>query len=89
MKAYLQHGRGTQGPFRTESVQCIDSPMTFHKLGLSYTQSGYGSKIPTPYKVLFEGRWHRVYCKIYSNIGVNYIVSRHGDDGTISVDLEH
>ena len=43
------------------------------KKGLQYTSSGYGSKIPTQYMVQWEGKWRRVYCKIYSNIGTLYI----------------
>ena len=41
--------------------------------GLSFTTSGYGSRIPTQYKVKVNNKWRRVYCKIYSNIGMLYI----------------
>ena len=41
--------------------------------GLSFTATGYGSRIPTIHKVRFNGRWRRVYCSIYSNIGTCYI----------------
>lgn len=44
--------------------------------GLQYTASGYGSKIPTKYKVQYNKRWHRVYCMIYSNAGTYYIISK-------------
>ena len=37
------------------------------------TLSGYGSKIPTDYKVFHQGRLYRVYSKIYSTIGSLYI----------------
>ena len=42
--------------------------------GLSYTASGYGSKIPTDRMVRIFGRWHRVYCSIFSNSGVCYVI---------------
>ena len=46
----------------------------WQKLGLQYTASGYGKKIPTKYKVKINSKWHRVYCIIYSNIGTLYIL---------------
>jgi hypothetical protein len=41
--------------------------------GLSYTASGYGKKIPTSYQIQVEGRWHRIYCCIFSNSGTLWI----------------
>jgi len=41
--------------------------------GLSFTATGYGSKIPTCYKVKHNNRWKRVYCRVYSNIGSLFI----------------
>ncbi len=41
--------------------------------GLSYTATGYGSKIPTTKMAQYNGREYRVYCMIYSNIGTCYI----------------
>lgn len=43
--------------------------------GLSYTTTGYGRKIPTSRMVRYNGKWRRVYCCIYSNIGTCYIES--------------
>ena len=57
-------------------LETIDAPMPHHLRGLSYTASGYGDKIPTTYKVKFNNRWHRVYCRIFSNCGSLYIVSK-------------
>lgn len=37
------------------------------------TASGYGKRIPTEYMVKFNGKWRRVYCRIYSNNGTLYI----------------
>ena len=48
--------------------------------GLSYTASGYGRRIPTVYQVHVNGRWRRVYCCIYSNIGTCYVGKRITDD---------
>ena len=38
--------------------------------------TGYGSKIPTQYKVQLEGckLWRRVYCICYSNSGTLYVL---------------
>jgi len=42
--------------------------------GLSYTQSGYGRKIPTEHMIRWGNKWRRVYCCIYSNSGTCYIL---------------
>jgi hypothetical protein len=39
------------------------------------TLSGYGDKIPTDRMVHYRGRWQRIYCRIYSNVGTLYFVS--------------
>ena len=56
----------------------IESPMQHHKLGLSYTASGYGEKIPTTKMVKLGTRWHRVYCMIYGNSGTLWIQTKDG-----------
>lgn len=55
-----------------------DAPMPHHEMGLSYTASGYGRKIPTRMMVKIPGspRWRRVYCAIFSNIGTLYVLKR-------------
>lgn len=45
------------------------------------TVSGYGAKIPTPWRVRYVGPngrdyWHRVYVMQYGNAGTPYIVVR-------------
>lgn len=60
----------------TEQLETIIDLMPHHKQGLSYTATGYGSKIPTQYKVKYNGRFYRVYCAIFSNIGTLYIISK-------------
>lgn len=52
------------------------APMLHHVRGLSYTSTGYGKKLPTQYMVNLGGRWYRVYCAIFSNIGSCYIISK-------------
>ena len=59
-----------------------DAPMWWHDKGLQYTASGYGSKIPTRYKVGYNGRQYRVYVRQYSNAGTTYIVVK-GEQKTI------
>ena len=90
LQAYLQHRTSEKGPFSTESVEVKREPMAHHLVGLSFTASGYGSRIPTEYMVKWQGCWRRVYCRIYSNSGTLYIrvpVSV-ADSGRIIVDID-
>ena len=48
-------------------------PLPWQVSGLSYTASGYGSRIPTPHVVYLAGRRYRIYCRVHSNVGVCYI----------------
>lgn len=47
----------------------FDAPLWWHEKGLQQTASGYGLKLTTRYKVLFAGRFRRVYCTQISNAG--------------------
>jgi hypothetical protein len=67
-------------------VPAIEKPLNWQKMGLQFTASGYGSRVPTAYMVEVNGKWRRVYCKIYSNIGTLYI-GKNIQSGCI-VDLE-
>lgn len=49
-------------------------PLWYHKQNLMQTATGYGSKLKTPFKVYYEGRMRRVYCRIFSNIGTTFII---------------
>ena len=49
-------------------------PLWWQKQGLSYTASGYGTKIPTSKTLTMFSRRYRVYCDIFSNIGTSYII---------------
>jgi hypothetical protein len=42
--------------------------------GLMYTRSGYGKKIPTTKQLFILGRWRRMYCSIFSNSGVCFVI---------------
>jgi len=67
------------------ATSMIRKPMKHHELGLSWTATGYGTKIPTRYMVrTIDSKWRRVYCCIYSNSGTLYVM--HGKNKTI-VDL--
>lgn len=52
----------------------------WQKKGLSYTASGYGSKIPTSRMVKLPGdkRWRRVYCTVFSNAGTCWVQTKNG-----------
>ena len=56
------------------NLEFIDAPLWYHKRGLMQTATGYGSKIKTPFKALTNNRAYRVYCSIYSNVGLTYII---------------
>ena len=47
--------------------------LPWQKQGLQQTASGYGSKLVTPYKIRYAGRWRRVYAVCWSNSGTAYI----------------
>jgi hypothetical protein len=67
----------------TNGITCVskdfpakESPMLHHKLGLQYTATGYGARIPTTQMIHYCGKWRRVYCAIFSNAGTCYIGKR-------------
>lgn len=49
--------------------------MTTERPRKGQTQSGYGQRMPTEYKVrTIDQKWRRVYCVRWSNSGTTYIV---------------
>lgn len=64
---------GVGSAFFTQAVDVKDLPLPHHLMGLTFTSTGYGSRIPTRHMVKFNGKWRRVYCRIYSNSGTLYI----------------
>ena len=75
---------GTRDSFATISVDLVEAPLWWQLKGLQQTASGYGSRLVTPYKVKFNDRWRRVYCRQYSNAGTLYI-GRLADNLTVSI----
>ena len=78
MKTLFVHSKhvradGSLDTFSTQECEARDAPLWHHLQGLSFTATGYGSRIPTRNMVLFRGRWRRVYCCIYSNAGTCYV----------------
>lgn len=73
VKLHTKNPDGSTFHYRLTVVESKIDPLPWQELGLSYTASGYGSRIPTRHKVKFNGRWRRVYCRIYSNVGTLYI----------------
>ena len=77
MQAFLNgsytRSNGDKDTFWATQVEFKESPLWWQERGLSYTSTGYGKRIPTRYMVKFNGKWRRVYCRIYSNIGTLYI----------------
>lgn len=69
---------GSRDSFWTLEVPARDAPLWHHSQGLSYTASGYGSRIPSRTMVRFRGKWRRVYVRIFSNVGTAYIMAPSG-----------
>ena len=43
--------------------------LPWQKMGLTQTSTGYGKKLTSRYKILFEGKLRRVYITQFSNSG--------------------
>ena len=76
---------GSYDCYLTVSVDVKRAPMSHHIAGLSFTASGYGSRIPTEYMIKYNGRWRRVYCIIYSNNGTLFIGRKYSPCLTVSI----
>lgn len=66
---YLQFGKAGE-PMRTGSGYCAADACAPR----NNSATGYGSKIPTSYRVAYEGRLYRVYCACWSNVGSLYAI---------------
>jgi hypothetical protein len=73
LQTYSVRPDGTKDTFQTIELETKIQPLWWQERGLSFTATGYGKRIPTSYCVRFNGKWRRVYCAIYSNIGTCYI----------------
>ncbi|MDP2262665.1 MAG: hypothetical protein Q8K24_05850 [Hydrogenophaga sp.] len=91
MKAYIHtcctRADGTRDSFATIAVDVKRQELPWQKMGLSFTASGYGARVPTPYMVRFNDKWRRVYCRIYSNIGTLFI-GKLSDNLIVNIDSE-
>jgi len=85
MNAWLHFGKGNE-PRQTVSVAVKELPLWWQKRGLSYTATGYGSRIPTVYMVQWQGRWRRVYAACYGNAASTYIGKAGDWLATVSVE---
>lgn len=88
MKTAYIHGHceradGSKDSFWTREVESKDAPMRHHLAGLSWTASGYGRAIPSRTMIKFNGRWRRVYVRIFSNSGTAYIKAPAGETITV------
>ena len=75
MTLYLQNRlpNGSIDHMKPIELESKENPLWWQEHGLMFTTSGYGSRIPTHHMVRYHGKWRRVYCCIYSNIGTCYI----------------
>jgi hypothetical protein len=73
LHTYCIRPDGTKYSFASFAVESKIDLLPHQVQGLSFTATGYGKRIPTNYCVRFNGKWRRVYCAIYSNIGTCYI----------------
>lgn len=48
--------------------------LDWQRAGKQYTTSGYGSKIPTEFKVFYRRRWRRIYAKVFGNSGMFFVI---------------
>ena len=67
-KTMLQYAEGITADDK------IDCPLWWHDKGLSQTASGYGRKLTTRYKIVYQGRPYRIYATCCSNVASHYIV---------------
>lgn len=81
LKGYLHYGKGD------EPRQTVEVPVKETAAPINRSVSGYGKRIPTSYMVQVDGKWRRVYCCIYSNVGTLYIGDL-SDSPSISIDRE-
>ena len=74
MEFFLQFKSDHNDCFHTVKVEAKEKEMKHHRLGLQYTATGYGTKLPTRYMLRFDGRWYRMYSICYSNVSTEYVL---------------
>ena len=62
--------------YLTETFNIFSNALQWQRRGLMYTSTGFGSKIPTQYKIrlISNNRAYRLYAHCYSNCASYYIV---------------
>lgn len=79
-KYYFLHSDGEQitGAYWTAKNNMVfptrEKPLPWQARGLMYTRTGYGKKIPTSKQLFVLNRWRRIYCSIFSNSGVCFVI---------------
>ena len=81
--AYIQFGQWG-GPYRTVMADGVEVQRETPRNPYS---SGYGYKIPTRYKVLYLGKWRRVYAACYGNISSLWITVQ-GNETIVNLELD-
>ena len=87
IKAKSRREDGSFDSLWTVPAEIKKEILPWQAMGLQYTSTGYGSKIPTRYMVKYNNKWRRVYCRIYSNSGTLYI-GKLSDGLFIDIDYE-
>ena len=64
-----------------------EAPTAWQALGLQESATGYGKRLTTRHMVQYRGKWRRVYCCVYSNVGTCYIGKL--SDNLIITHLDH
>lgn len=86
IKTKARRPDGSYDSYLTVSVECKEAPLRWQDQGLSFTASGYGSRIPTRYMVKYNGKWRRVYCIQHSNAGTCFIGKKYDSTLTVGID---
>ena len=50
-----------------EDAELYELQLSWQKLGLTYTLTGYGKRIPTTWMIYYQGKHRRVYATCFSN----------------------
>lgn len=53
----------------TDRSELVYAPLDWQLRGLQQTASGYGAKLTTSLKIMFEGKLRRLYSTCYGNSG--------------------
>lgn len=89
LTAYL-HGKSRStsaiGGFDSYWTKSVPVKETVETPRSGITRTGYGARMPTPYMIKWNGRWHRVYCIQYSNSGTLYIGRKYDQCLTVQID---